>query len=219
MRDRGQEEPAEEGVGQDLEERVEGDEHRRELTGPAGEGVPDEHHRDAAREADQDEPVAIGREVGEEEPGQPEHQDRSHDPVEHERGGEHPWVGGRGADRFVAHLREHRIHHPEEPDRDRRRDPGDLHRVESRAEVGKGASQQKAERHREEDPEGEPAVERGETREHGRVACGGGCGGHAEKVGRGSAAWIAVACAARSAGGRDSSGRASRASIRARNAS
>ena len=75
----------EHAVRQDLEHRVERDEHGGELARAAGQRVPDEHHRDAAGEPDQHEAVAVRREIGEEEPRQREHDDRTDDPVEHER--------------------------------------------------------------------------------------------------------------------------------------
>ena len=79
-------EVAEERVGDDLEERVERDEHGRALAVAAGEVVPDEHHRDAAGEADDDHPGAVLGLIGEEQPGEREHEQRAEDPVEPERG-------------------------------------------------------------------------------------------------------------------------------------
>ncbi len=79
-------EVAEERVGDDLEQRVERDEHGRALAVAAGEVVPDEHHRDAAGEADDDHPGAVGGLIGEKQPGEREHQQRAEDPVEPERG-------------------------------------------------------------------------------------------------------------------------------------
>ncbi len=83
-----QEEPAQDRVGQDLEDRVESHQHRRQLDRAAGEGIPDEHHRDATRQADDDQAVAVGGEVREQQPGERKHHDRPDDPVEQQRGGE-----------------------------------------------------------------------------------------------------------------------------------
>ena len=52
-------EPAEGPERDDLEDRVEGHEHRRGLAVAAGEVVPDDHHGDAAGQADDDQPGAV----------------------------------------------------------------------------------------------------------------------------------------------------------------
>lgn len=53
-------EVAEEGEGDDLEQRVDGHEDRGGFPVAAGEVVPDEDHGDAAGQADDDEPGPIG---------------------------------------------------------------------------------------------------------------------------------------------------------------
>ena len=59
-RQHGQVEVAEQRVGRQLEDRVEDDEHRGAVAVAAGELVPDQHHRDAAGETDDDHAGAIG---------------------------------------------------------------------------------------------------------------------------------------------------------------
>src|SRR5699024_5170336 len=59
-------EPAEEAEGQDLEDRIDRDEHGGGFAVTAGEIVPDEDHRNAACQADDDQPGAVFGKVGEE---------------------------------------------------------------------------------------------------------------------------------------------------------
>ena len=87
-RQHGQVEVAEQRVGGDLEERVEDDEHRGALAVAVRDVVPDQHHRDAAGEPDDDHAGAVGGLVGEEEPGEREHEQRPDDPREEERDAE-----------------------------------------------------------------------------------------------------------------------------------
>ena len=87
-------EVAEHGVGDDLKDRVEGDEHGGGFAVATGEVVPDEHHGDAAGQADDDEAGAIGRQVGEHQPGESEHERRADHPVEHQRCSHEGAVGG-----------------------------------------------------------------------------------------------------------------------------
>ena len=69
-------------------------------------------------------------------------------------------VGHVLADGLVLHLGEHRIHHREEPDRDRHGHAGELHAIERRAEPRERSAEQQPERHRREDPDREEPVER-----------------------------------------------------------
>ena len=86
-------EPAEQRVGDDLEERVDRDQQRGRLAVGAGEVAPDQHHRDAAGEADDDQPGAVLGLVGQQQPGEREHQQRPDHPVEDQRGDEQAPLG------------------------------------------------------------------------------------------------------------------------------
>ena len=119
-------EVAEQRVGRDLEHRVDRDQHSGELAVAARQVVPDQHHRDAAGQPDDDQPGAVLREVGEHQPGQREHHRRADQPVEDQRHRERAAVGQTRADRPVLHLGEHRVHHRQQPDRDRQRHGVDL---------------------------------------------------------------------------------------------
>ncbi len=85
----------------------------------ASEVVPDEHHGDAAGEADDDQTGAVLGQVGEEQPGESEHEGGPDHPVEDEGGAHELAVGGDLADLGVADLGQYRVHHGEQPDGDR----------------------------------------------------------------------------------------------------
>jgi hypothetical protein len=127
----GEVEPAERGEGEDLEDRVEGDEDGGGLAVTAGQVVPDDDHGDAAGEADDDQAGAVLGQVGQEDPRQGEHQRGAEDPVEPGSRSSSA-VGGDRAEAVVADLGQRRVHHDEQPDRDRQRDAVQLHRVERR---------------------------------------------------------------------------------------
>ena len=157
-------EPAEQRVGDDLEDRVEDDEDRRTVVVAAREVVPDEDHRDAAREADDDHAGAVRRLVGEEDPGEREHQQRGDDPGQEERDGEEAAVPRVAlAQVLVADLREDRVHHQQQAERDRQRHRPDLKAREQVVEAGDQRSEGQPTGHRQRDPQREEAVERREA--------------------------------------------------------
>ena len=179
-RHHGQEEVAEQRIGEDLEDRIERDQDGGELARAAGERVPDQHHRDAPGEPDDDEPVAVRRQVGQEPPGQREHHDRAHDPV---RGrarcrsaDDRPTWAPIVSYRTLASTG-YIIQRRPRPDRDR--DAGHLHAVQQRAEPGEEPPEEEAQPHGGEDPERQVAVEGREaletrSRAAPRRAAGGG---------------------------------------------
>jgi hypothetical protein len=75
-------EPSEQAEGEDLEDRVEGDQDGGGFPIAAGQVVPDDHHGDAAGQTDDDQTSAVGGQVGKEDPGQREHEGRPDQPVE-----------------------------------------------------------------------------------------------------------------------------------------
>ena len=117
---------------QHLEDRVERDEAGAVLGVALREVVPHDHHRDAAREADEDEAEHVLGLVAQEDDREPEHQQRADDPVLHEREREHALVAEDLAELLVADLRERRVHHQDEADGDRDRGRADAHAVERR---------------------------------------------------------------------------------------
>lgn len=72
----------------DLQKRVEGHEDGAVIAVAAREIGPDEHHGDAARYADEDEPLSQILAVGEKRPCQADHEKRGHNPVEHKGDGD-----------------------------------------------------------------------------------------------------------------------------------
>ena len=156
-------EVAEERERQDLEDGVDGDQDGGRLPVPAGEVVPDQHHGDAAGQADDDQPGPVLRQVGQQQPRQGEHQRRADDPVEEDRGAQQPGVAGDVAELVVADLRQHRVHHHQQPDRDRQRDRADLDRGEGVVEAGDEAAEQQADDHRDADPHRQEPVQGGQA--------------------------------------------------------
>jgi hypothetical protein len=152
------------GEGDDLEDGVERDEDRGGLPVPAGEVVPDEDHRDAAGQAD-DEAGAVLRQVGQQQPREGEHERGSEDPVEQDRHREQGPVAGDVPELVVADLRQHRVHHHEQAHGDGQRHRADLDRGEGVVEPGDQAAEEQAGQHGHGDPQGEEPVERGESQE------------------------------------------------------
>lgn len=152
-------EPAEERERDDLEHRVQRNQHRGQLAVAAREVVPDEHHRDAAGQAHDDQPRAVLGQIGQREPSEREHQGRAHQPVEHQRQAEHTPVGHHVAEARVLHLRQHRVHHQQQAERDRQAHGAHLHPVERVVEAGEQSAQQQPHHHRRADPHGQQAVE------------------------------------------------------------
>jgi len=176
-----EEEPGVEGVGGDLEDAVEGDEDGGVLAAPPGQPVPDQHHRDAARDADEDQAGAVVGVVGEEEPGEGEHQERPDDPVEEQGDAEEPPRAADVAQFLVLHARQDGVHHQQEAEGDRQGDGAELEAVERGGEAGNQRAEPEAERPGEDDPDRQEAVEPGETpddRADGQGAGGEGGVGH-----------------------------------------
>ena len=156
--------------GHDLEQRVDRHQHSCRLPVPAGQVVPDQDHGDAASEADDDQPGPVGGKVGQQQPGEREHDGRADDPVEHQRRDEHPSIPGDGAELVVAQLGEHRVHHDQQTDEDRQRRPrGHLDRVEVRVQAGDGPPEPDARRHRQDDPYRQEPVEERQAGDDGCV--------------------------------------------------
>ena len=142
-----------------LEDRVEGDEAGAVLGVALREIVPHDDHRDAAREADQDQPEHVLGLVAQEDDREAEHQERPDHPVLDQRQREHALVAEDLAELLVADLRERRVHHQDEADGDRDRRRADAHPVERRGESRRREAERDADAHRREDPERQVAVE------------------------------------------------------------
>ena len=73
--------PRIEAVEEHLKDAVDGDEPGSVVRVAARQFIPDQHHRNAACDADQDESAHIGRLVAQEHDGEHEHQRRADEPV------------------------------------------------------------------------------------------------------------------------------------------
>ena len=149
-----------------LEDRVEGDQAGAVFGVALGQVVPDDDHGDAAGEADHDEPDHVLGLVAQEEHGQAEHQDRANDPVLHERQPEDLGVAEDRAHLLVADLGQRRVHHQDEADGDGNVGRPDVESVDQRDDSRDQVSAADADRHGDEDPEREIAVEKGQALGH-----------------------------------------------------
>lgn len=162
-----------------LQDRVDRHDEGAVLDVPAREVRPHEHHGDAPRQPDEDEPLPQRVLVGQKGPREPEHKQGGDDPVEGDGDGE---LGPDGAaaegegQGFEAGFAEDGVHHCEEADGE-----GEGHVREGAALEGRGGggdevAEEDAGDHGEEDPEEEEAVEEGEGLQGGRFGGGGGWG-------------------------------------------
>ena len=76
-------------------------------------------------------------------------------------------VAGDGVEAVVADLRQHRVHHDQQAERDRQRDAVDLDRAERVVQAGDHPAEQQADDHRDADPHRQEAVEGGELADDG----------------------------------------------------
>ena len=162
----------EDRVEQDLEDRVEGHEAGGVLGVAAREVVPHDDHRDAPGEPDQDEPGHVLRVVAQEDHRQREHQQRTDDPVLDQRQREDPHVPEDPADLLVADLRERRVHHQDQADRDRDRGRPHAQPVEEGDDPRDDDPEEDPADHGGEDPHRQIAVEQLEAALGGRCSDG-----------------------------------------------
>ncbi len=156
-------EPAENGVRGDLEQGVEGNEHRSHFTVAAGKVVPDEDHGNAPSEADDDQAGAVAGEIGQKDPRQDEHHERTDNPVQNQGGSEHSAICRDIAQLRVIHLRQDRVHHGEQADSYGQGDGIDLGAVENIVQSRESSPEEKPKAYRRQDPQREKSVEHRES--------------------------------------------------------
>src|SRR5208282_921719 len=103
---------------QHLKDRVERNQAGTIVRVAAGEIVPDDHHRDTSREADDDETGHILRTIAQENYREREHQDWTDYPVLNQREAEDFPVPKDVAQLVIVNLGQRRIHHQDQADRD-----------------------------------------------------------------------------------------------------
>ena len=127
-----------------------------------GEVVPDEHHGDAARDADEDEAHHVVGVVAQEEHREQEHQHRADEPVLREGEAEDAGVGEDLGELRILHLRQRRIHHENEADGDGQVGRANGERGKQRLGVGDHElAEEDPDSHGGEDPDREIPVEEG----------------------------------------------------------
>src|SRR6202012_391457 len=103
-------------VEEHLKDTVDGDEASNIVRVAFGKLIPDEHHRDAARDADQNEASQVCRLAAQKDDGRKEHEDGPDHPVLDEGQRQYPLVAEYVSQLLVADLRQRRKHHDDEPD-------------------------------------------------------------------------------------------------------
>ena len=141
------EEPRVDAVEQHLEDRVEGNEAGGVLGRPLGDLVPDDHHGDAAGEADHDQADHVLGFVGQEDDRQREHQDRPDDPVLNQRQAKNFPVDEDIGQFLVTDLGERWVHHQDQAQRDRNVGRSDLEGIDPILDARNVEAQADAERH------------------------------------------------------------------------
>jgi hypothetical protein len=154
---------------QHLEDRIKGYQPCAVVGVTLGQIIPHDHHRNASGKPDHDEADHVFRAIAQKQNCQSEHQDRPDDPVLHQRQGEDFDVAEHVAQFVVIHLRQRRVHHENQPDRDWYRRGADAHAVKHRLEPGENSAERNPGPHREEDPEGQVSVEKGQPSRRRRV--------------------------------------------------
>ncbi len=126
----------------------------------AGQIVPDDHHGDAARQADENQPHHVLLVPGQESDGQQEHQDRTDDPVLHQGQGQYLDVAEHEAQFFIFHLGQGRVHHQDQANGDG--DVGGAHgkEVDEILDLRKQITAANAHKHGQKNPQGEKAVQK-----------------------------------------------------------
>ena len=105
-------------VEQHLEDAVEGHQPGGILGITFGQLVPHDHHGDAARQADHDQPSHVFGIVVQEDDRQHEHQDGADDPVLQQRQAQHLPVAENLAQLVIMHFGQRRVHHQDQADGD-----------------------------------------------------------------------------------------------------
>ena len=168
LRQHGQEDPGIEAVEEHLKDAVDGNQPSNVIRVAFRKFIPDQHHCDAAGDADQDQAAHIGGLAPQENYGQEEHQHRADKPVLHERQPENALVAEDLAQLFVAHLRQRRKHHDDEADGDRDVCCPGLKAVDEAGRRRNEVADGNAYRHRKKDPERQKSVEKRELLSSGR---------------------------------------------------
>ena len=132
----GDEDPRVEAIENDLEDTVEGDKSGDVVRVAFGQFVPDQHHGDAAGDADQNQPAHVSRFAAQEDDGQKEHQYGADEPVLHQREAKDATVAKDFAKFFVTHFGQGRIHHDDESDGDGDIGGADLKAVDKGGRAG-----------------------------------------------------------------------------------
>ena len=159
LRQHRQECPGIKTVEEHLKDAVDGHESGHIVRVAFRQLVPDQHHRNAASDADQDQATHISRFAAQEDDGQEKHQHRADDPVLHLRQAENALVAEDLSKLFVADLRQRRKHHDDEADGDGDIRCAALKAVDEGCRGRNEVADRNADSHREEDPKRQEPVE------------------------------------------------------------
>ena len=175
-----------------LQHGINRNKHRAVLDIPAREPRPHEHHGDAPRHPDQNQPLPQPLLIRQKGPREREHERGSRDPIDGNRKSDldpeipPPLLLAQGAaaaaaaaavQGFEADFAQDGVHHDEEAEGDGEGDGGEVPALQRAGRAGDEGAEEDARRDGEEDPEGQEAVEEGEGGEGGGRGGGGGGGG------------------------------------------
>ena len=164
--------PGVQTVEQHLKYTVKCDKSGRVFAIAAGEFVPDDDHRDAPGQTDHDQPDHIIGLAAQKDDRKAKHQDRADDPILYQREPEYPRIFENLAEILISYLGKRRIHHQDQPGRDRDICGADVKAVEDRFDRRIQKPDRDAYSHRQKDPKGQKAIQK--RKPTGRVAFGDG---------------------------------------------
>lgn len=147
-------------VKQHLKNAVEGDEPGDVFVVAFRQIVPDDDHRDAARDADHNQADHVFGFVGQKENRQKKHQKRSDYPVLNKRQSQNFRVPKNQWKLFVFHFGKRRIHHQDQTERDGNVRRADLKLIDKSGGLRQKITERDADSHRSENPQRQKPVEK-----------------------------------------------------------
>ena len=160
----GDEDPGVDRIEKNLEDRVERDEAGGVFVVSFRQFIPDDHHGDAARQADHDEARHVLGIAAQEDDCQRKHQHRADHPVLHQGEKQDFLVPEDFSEFLIADFGERRVHHQDQADGNGNRCSADRKAIQKRHSAREDPARPNPDEHGGEDPESEKAIEKAQTR-------------------------------------------------------
>ena len=158
-RQHGQKEPCVDAVEEHLKDAVEGHQSGGVIGVSLRQLIPHNHHGDAARQANQNQPGPVLRIAAQKDDRQRKHQHRADHPVLHQREAQHLAIAKDLAQPLILHLGQRRIHHQDQAHGDGNVRRARLIALQQRGHIRHKAPQRNAGRHGQKDPKRQKAVD------------------------------------------------------------